>query len=66
MAILRWLLFHWSAMTWFLRMDTRLRLGRERFERVVTSVSSRVVKFRLVYQESGVSQVDRPCTGNRG
>jgi hypothetical protein len=36
MAILRELLFHWSAMTWFLGMDTRLRLGRERFERVVS------------------------------
>jgi hypothetical protein len=35
MAILRGLLFHWSAMTWFLGMDTRLRLGRETFERVV-------------------------------
>jgi hypothetical protein len=35
MAILRWLLFHWSAMTWFLGMDTRLQLGRERFQRVV-------------------------------
>jgi hypothetical protein len=29
MAILRGLLFHWSAMTWLLGMDTRLRLGRE-------------------------------------
>jgi hypothetical protein len=35
MAILRWLLFDWSAMTWFLGMDTRLRLGQERFERVM-------------------------------
>jgi hypothetical protein len=35
MAILCGLLFHWSVMTWFLGMDTRLRLGRERFERVM-------------------------------
>jgi hypothetical protein len=40
MAILRWLLFHWSVMTWFHGMDTRLRLGRERFERVVSEPRS--------------------------
>jgi hypothetical protein len=40
MAILRGLLFHWSAMTWFPGMDTRLRLGRERFERVVSELRS--------------------------
>jgi hypothetical protein len=40
MAILRGLLFHWSAMTWFLGMDIRLRLGRERFERAMSELKS--------------------------
>jgi hypothetical protein len=40
MAILRGLLFHWSAMKWFLGMDTRLQLGRERFEGVVSELRS--------------------------
>jgi hypothetical protein len=37
MAILHGLWFHWTAivLTWLLGMDTRLRLGRERFERVM-------------------------------
>jgi hypothetical protein len=40
MAILRRLLFHWSAMTWFLGIDTWLRLGRERFESGAIGVTS--------------------------
>jgi hypothetical protein len=39
-AILLGLLFHWSVMTWFRGMDTRLRLGRERLERVVSELIS--------------------------
>jgi hypothetical protein len=39
-AILLGLLFHWLAMTWFLGMDIRLRLGRERLESVVSEPRS--------------------------
>jgi hypothetical protein len=42
MAILHGLLFHWSAMTWFLGMDTRLRLSRERFERVMLQTTRKL------------------------
>jgi hypothetical protein len=47
MAILRGLLFHWSAMTWVRGMDTPLRLGRERLERVVSELRSSECSCRL-------------------